>query len=79
MVIDAIVKEDGTLIAKAPKLLWGKRVKIIIREARHTYAQKKQSQWDEISAILSEARTLDIPRRPSDDILTELRTFRESV
>jgi len=79
MVLDAIVKEDGTLIAKAPKPLWGKRVQIIVRQRRRQSAQTKPSQWDEISVILDEARMLKIPRRSSEAILTELRTFRESV
>ncbi len=78
MTLDAIVKEDGTLIAQAPKLLRGKRVKIIVRSTRRQYAAKKRSQWDDISAILNDARKLDIPRRSSDEILSELRAFRES-
>ena len=80
MILDAIVKEDGTLIAKVPKLLRGKRVKIIVRPTRrHFISLKKRTEWDDISAILNDARKLDIPRRSSEDILAELREFRESV
>jgi len=32
MTLDAIVKEDGTLIAKAPKSFWGKQVKVTIQD-----------------------------------------------
>lgn len=32
MVLDAVVQEDGTLIAKAPKVLWGKKVQLTIKE-----------------------------------------------
>lgn len=34
MTLDAIVKEDGTLIATAPKSLWGKQVIVTIREKK---------------------------------------------
>lgn len=80
MVLEAVVKDDGTLIAKAPDSLRGKRVKIIVRQPEHQPPPpEKPSQWDEISAILDDARSLDIPRRSSEDILQELHTFRESV
>ena len=35
MVLEAVVKDDGTLIAKAPDSLRGKRVKIIVRQPEH--------------------------------------------
>ena len=79
MTLDAIVKDDGTLIAKAPKLLRGKRVKIIVRPTRRHSIPKKRTEWDDISEILNTARKLDIPRRSSEDILAELREFRESA
>ena len=79
MVLDAIVKEDGTLIAKVPKSLRGKKVKITIHEEKpKKRKQKKLSQWEEISAVLKEADKLDIPRRTIDEILDDLHTFRES-
>jgi len=80
MVLDAEVKADGTLVAKAPKSLHGKKVKITVREEKPKKPKqyKKVSQWEEISAILEEARTLDIPRRTFDEILADLRNLRES-
>jgi hypothetical protein len=39
MVLDAIVNEDGMLVAKAPKALWGKRVKVIVREKKRAQDQ----------------------------------------
>ena len=79
MVMEAIVKEDGTLIADVPKSLWGKKIHITITESVPE-KQKTQTptQWDAISAALHDARTLSLPRRTANDILTELRDFRES-
>lgn len=74
MIVDAIVKEDGTLIAKVPKSLSGKKVKIIVKAEE----SKKPSNWEAISAILNEADMLEIPRRNIDEILDDLRTFREA-
>ena len=79
MLMEAIVKDDGTLIAKVPKSLWGKKIHITIAES----APEKQdaqtpSQWDLISSALQDARTLSLPRRTADDILSDLRDFRES-
>ena len=74
MIVDAIVKEDGTLIAKVPKSLSGKKVKIIVKAEE----SKNPSNWEAISAILNEADMLEIPRRNIDEILNELRTFREA-
>jgi len=104
MTLYAEVKEDGTLIAKAPKSLWGKKVKIMIQEEKPAQRKSKKivpkenipkhgkrvkspesednkeslAQWEKISAILSEARTLDIPRRTSDEILHDLHVLRGS-
>ena len=79
MVLDAIVKEDGTLIAKVPKSLRGKKVKITIHEEKpKKRKQKKLSQWEEMSAILKEIDALDLPQREFGDILAELREFKET-
>jgi len=77
MILDAIVKEDGTLIAKAPESLRGKkvRIKIILKEKKE---KRSLAAWNEISAILKKADALDIPRRNPEDIIDEIRTFRES-
>ncbi len=75
MIRDAIVKEDGTLIAKVPRSLSGKKIKITLGEKGK---KKDLSVWGEISTILKEADTLDIPRRNLKDIIDNIRTFRES-
>ena len=41
MTLYAEVQEDGMLIAKAPKSLWGKKVKIMIQEAKRTRHEPK--------------------------------------
>lgn len=75
MKLNAIVKEDGTLIARAPKSLRGKKVKISLEEKKK---KKSLSAWDEISNIFKEADTLGIPPRDLQDILNDMRGFRES-
>lgn len=77
MTLEAIVKEDGTLIAQVPRSLWGKKITIQIQEERPR--KPARTQWDEIATILQEARTLDISRRTIDEILADVRDFRESV
>jgi len=74
MVLDAIVKKDGTLVAKAPKSLNAKKVKIIVKQEK----EKELSNWSAISALLKEADKLDIRRRKLSDILHDLQTFRET-
>jgi hypothetical protein len=74
MTVDAIVKEDEMLIAKVPKYLSGKKVRIIVKEEE----SENSSNWKAISATLSEADMLEIPRRNIDEILDDLRTFRET-
>ncbi len=76
MICNAIVKEDGTLIAKVPKSLSGKKIKITLEEKGE---KKDLSVWHEISTILKEADTLDIPRRNLKDIISDIRTFREDT
>ncbi len=73
MILDAVVEKDGTLIAKAPKSLKAKKVKILVKQNDH-----RGSNWDAISAVLKEADKLDLRRRKLGDILHDLRTFRES-
>ncbi len=73
MTLNAIVKDDGTLIAKAPKSLKGKEVKIIVKEK-----DSKKTNWEAISAILEEADQLDIPKRNIKEILDDIHSFRES-
>ena len=41
MTLYAEVKEDGTLIAKAPRSLWGKKVKITLQEEKPKNENRK--------------------------------------
>ena len=75
MKLDAIVKKDGTLIAKAPKSLRGKKIKIILEEKEKN---KSISAWNEIANILNQADTLDIPQRNIKEIIDTVKFFRES-
>jgi ABC-type antimicrobial peptide transport system ATPase subunit len=74
MTLDAVVNEDGTLVAKAPGHLRGRKIRIVIKDRN-----KSLSSWNEIAAILGKADRLDTPRRNLDEILNVLRTFRESA
>ena len=47
MTLHAEVKEDGTLVAKAPKSLWGKKVKITLQEEKPK--KRKQKIGEKIS------------------------------
>jgi hypothetical protein len=74
MILDAEVKEDGTLVARAPRYLSGKKVRIVIRDKT-----KFPSNWSAIVAILSEADRLGIPRRSFEEILDGIRDFRGRI
>ncbi len=81
MTLDAVVKDDGTLIAKAPKSLWGQQLKIeILTESDKTRTpRKKHSQWEKMKQALQDIDALNLPEREFTDILTELRTFKETL
>lgn len=53
MTLDAVVKDDGTLIAKAPQSFWGKQVKVTIQDEPLT------SKPEPKKAIVSEASQLN--------------------
>lgn len=74
MTIDADVNGDGVLTAKVPDRYKGRRVRISIREIE----QEGSSQWAQISKVLDELESADLPRRSHREILEALRTFRES-
>lgn len=74
MTLDAVVSDDGTLVAKAPGHLRGRKIRIVIKDR-----DKSLSSWNEIAAILDKADRLDTPRRKLDEILNEIRAFRESA
>ena len=73
MLLEAEVKEDGTLVADVPKHLRGKKFQIIIRSK-----QGSSSQWSAIAAVLKAADRLNIPRRNLNEILEGIHSFRES-
>lgn len=79
MVLEAIVKEDGTLIAKAPKALWGKKFEIIVNTESKSRPPRKLSQWERMKRALQDIDALNLPEREFTDILTELRTFKETL
>ncbi len=73
LTLDAIITADGTLVAKLPRTFSGKHVRIIIEDA------PPPSQWESISAILQEIDALDLPERTHEEILSELRAFKETT
>ena len=73
MIFHTEVSKRGILTAKVPKSLWGKKVKVSIKET-----EPEQSNWEKISAALEKVDALDLPGRTHDDILAELRAFKET-
>ncbi len=74
MTIEAIVSDDGTLVVKVPERYKGKTVRITIQDTELEPAD----QWTELSQILREAEKLDLPERSHEDIVREIREFRET-
>jgi hypothetical protein len=74
MILNATVNQDGTLNAKIPKALWGQQVTISI-----TSKIESTSSWDNISEILKEADALNFPRKTHEEIISDLRAFRETI
>ena len=74
MTIEAEVNADGILRTKVPDRFRGKRVRISIREVE----AQGPSQWALIARALERAEASDTPHRDHDEILRELRMFRES-
>jgi ABC-type antimicrobial peptide transport system ATPase subunit len=74
MTLDAVVNDDGTLVAQAPRYLRGRKIRIVIKDRN-----KSLSSWNEIAAILGKADRLNTPRRGLNEILNEIRAFRESA
>ncbi len=73
MILQAEVSKRGILTAKVPKSLWGKKVKVSIKEP-----PSEKSNWEQISEIFDQADALDFPRRTHAEILKELRAFKET-
>ena len=64
MTLDAIVKEDGTLIAKIPKALWGRKVTVTIQD--NPPKSRRPRKQDAIAAI---------PRHEPENELTDFQTL----
>ncbi len=73
MILQAEVSKRGILTAKVPKSLWGKTVKVSIKEP-----PAEKSDWEQILKIFEKADALDFPRRTHAEILKELRAFKET-
>jgi len=74
MPIEATVRDDGTLTIKVPDRYRGKKVHVSIREAE----AEPTSQWEAISHIAHEAGRLGLPGKTHEEILKEIRGFRET-
>jgi hypothetical protein len=73
MILHAEVNQDGTLSAMIPAFLWGKKVTVSI-----TPSNESKSSWEKISEIFKESDALDFTRKTHEEILSELRTVRET-
>jgi len=68
MVLEAVVKDDGTLIAQAPESLRGQRVKIIVKTgAAATSRSKKLAQWENMTRALRDIDALELPPTPDSE------------
>ena len=74
MTIEAKVGEDGVLVAKVPDRFKGKTVRISIRGVK----EEPSAQWQEIRNVLNAAKQLNVSRKSHEEILREIRSFRES-
>jgi hypothetical protein len=74
MILQAEINKEGTLNPSIPKFFWGKKVTISINEE----IESETSNWKEISAALEKVDALELPRRTHDEILAELRAFKET-
>jgi len=74
MILQAEINKEGTLNVSIPQILWGKKVTVSINEE----IESETSNWDKISAALEKVDALEFPHRTHDEILAELRAFRET-
>jgi len=69
------VAEDGVLKVKSPLLSPGTAFVLpVVTEEQEMLAQ---SQWDALESALDEAAKLDSTRRSHEDILHQLRSYRD--
>ena len=76
MLIHAEVDENGMIKVSDPALK-GKKILLSIPEQTSEKPEEKTN-WDELWKIFKEADKLDIPRKTPEEILKELREFRET-
>ena len=73
MILHAELNHDGKLNADFPKSLWGKKVVISVRQETEA-----ESNWEKICAALEKVDALEIPPRTHEEIIAELRAFKET-
>ncbi len=71
------VTENGILKVKSPSLSPGTEFILPVETEEHKIL--KQSQWDALESALDDAEKLDIPRRTHEDILNQLRSYRDRL
>jgi len=76
MIIQAEVSEDGLVKVSDPELR-GKKI-LLAAPDRKEMSSKGKTNCHEIWKIFQEADALDMPRRSHEEILRDLRAFRES-
>lgn len=74
MILNVEINENGILNIPLPQSLWGKKIIVSISEE----SDFETSNWDKISAALEKVDALDLPHKTSDEIIAELRFFRET-
>lgn len=74
MIVQAEISEDGTVKVMDPRFR-GKRVNLSLPE--QGLEREEKSNWQTIKAAYRKAEQLDFPRRSYDEILRDLREFRE--
>ena len=75
MQIEAKVSHDGVVTAQLPDRYRDRKVRVIVEDED----ERLSPQWARLAEILDRAETLTITRRSHQQILDDLRGFREST
>ena len=75
MILQAEINKEGRLNASIPQIFWGKKVTVSINEETES---ETNTNWNQISAALKKVDVLEFPRRTHDEIIAEIRSFRET-
>ncbi len=75
MMVRAEISEDGTVKVKNP-ILQGKQIFLSLYNPEE-YEGEEKTNWTELWAALEEIDQLNLPPRSHEDIIRELREFRE--